>query len=79
MGTALYGGLLWNSLTLLRKPQESLLTPALFKGNAKMRLFSLLLLHFLAFNFITGACVAGISSGKVFNDWPFYNGEIVPQ
>ncbi len=44
-----------------------------------MRIFSILLLHFLTFNFVTGACVAGISSGKVLNDWPFYNGEIIPQ
>ncbi len=43
-----------------------------------MRILSIALIHFLALNIMSGSCVAGIDAGKVFNDWPFYNGEIVP-
>lgn len=74
----LYGGLVWNGLTLLRKPQEYLLRPENFKATKSMRLMSILLLHCIAFNTISGAITAGIDAGKVFNDWPWYNNKIFP-
>jgi len=32
-----------------------------------------MLLHFIAFNTISGAAASGIDAMKVFNDWPYYN------
>lgn len=40
----------------------------------KIRLFGVALLHFIALNTLSGAAAAGIDAGKLFNDWPFYNG-----
>lgn len=39
---------------------------------------TILLLHFIAFNLISGVSVAGIDAGKVFNTWPLMNGAIIP-
>lgn len=80
LNTALviYGGLLWNGLTLIRKPQELLLKPEHLKGNKTLRFLGIMLLHCIALNTLSGACVAGIDAGKVFNDWPFYNGQLLP-
>jgi len=74
----IYSGLLWNGLTLLRKPQEHLITPSLLPGSRKLRGLSVVLLHCLAFNIMTGVTVAGIDAGKVFNDWPLMNGKFIP-
>lgn len=31
-------------------------------------------MHLVALNLITGAAMAGIDAGKVFNTWPLMNG-----
>jgi cytochrome c oxidase assembly protein subunit 15 len=75
---AIYSVLLWNALTLLRKPQEMLMSPANLAGTNRARGLAILLLYCVAFNIISGAVVAGIDAGKVFNTWPLYNGNLVP-
>ena len=74
----IYSLLLWNGLTLLRKPIEMSLRPEHYKANKILRGKVILLLHFVALNIASGACAAGIDAMKVFNDWPLYNGGIVP-
>lgn len=44
-----------------------------------MRFFSIMLLHLIAFNTISGAAAAGTDAMKVFNDWPWFNGHIFPE
>ena len=74
----IYSMLLWNGLTLVRKPQEKFVTPEIGKSFKKMRGLSIGLLHLVAINIITGAAVAGIDAGKVFNTWPLMNDQVVP-
>ena len=74
----IYSGLLWNALTLLRKPQESLLRPQNLLATKSMRAKGILLVHLVALNIMSGACAAGIDAMKVFNDWPLYNGSLFP-
>ena len=66
MAILLYGGLFWNGLTLVRKPQQQVLQLSHLAGNSAMRKLSIGLLHFIAFNIMSGAIVAGIDAGKVF-------------
>ncbi len=66
--------LLWNGLSLIRKPQELLLKPSFMKSNKKMRSLAIILCHLIALNTFSGTIAAGIDAMKVFNDWPFYNG-----
>ena len=44
----------------------------------KMRLIGIILLKCLLLNIFTGALVAGIGAGDVYNTWPDMNGQIVP-
>jgi cytochrome c oxidase assembly protein subunit 15 len=44
-----------------------------------MRSLGVLLLHCVAFNIFSGATMAGIDAGKVFNTWPLMNGQIIPE
>jgi heme a synthase len=78
LGTALvlYSNLLWNALTLLRNSSMKNVTPANLASMLRGRRLAGALLHFVAFNLISGAMVAGIDAGKVFNDWPFMNGQL---
>lgn len=39
---------------------------------------TILLLHLIAFNLVSGVSVAGIDAGKVFNTWPSMNGAFIP-
>jgi len=75
---AIYGILFWNALTLLRKPQERILKESMLSCTMSARVKMIAILHFVAFNIITGVTVAGIDAGKVFNTWPDMNGAIVP-
>jgi len=44
-----------------------------------MRKGAVLLIHLVAFNIFSGATMAGIDAGKVFNTWPTMNGQIFPE
>ena len=44
----------------------------------KMRLIGIVLLKCLLLNIFTGALVAGIGAGDVYNTWPDMNGQIIP-
>ena len=57
----------------MRKPQEKIVTPEIGKLFKKLKGPSIGLLHLIDFNIITGAAVAGIDAGKVFNTWPLMN------
>jgi len=59
---------------LVRPAQEKLITLANLKDTLSARGKMILILHFVAFNIITGVTVAGIDAGKVFNTWPDMNG-----
>ena len=39
-----------------------------------LRRLSILLIHLVALNIVSGAAMAGIDAGKVFNTWPTMNG-----
>lgn len=74
----IYGTLLWNAMNLLRPAQEKAITLGTLDGMKSARGKMILILHFIAFNIMTGVTVAGIDAGKVFNTWPDMNGAIVP-
>lgn len=74
----IYSILLWNGLNLIRPVQEKVVTSSTLTDLLKVRGKMILLLHFVAFNIISGVTVAGIDAGKVFNTWPDMNGSIVP-
>lgn len=65
MAVLLYSGLVWNGLTLVRKPQQAALSLSNIKSNSTMRILCIGLLHFIALNIMSGAVVAGIDAGKV--------------
>jgi len=71
----IYSVLFWNALNLLRGPQEKVFTSANFPHISKIKAGSLLILLFLSFNIMSGALVAGIDAGKVYNTWPLMNDE----
>lgn len=72
---AIFSLLLWNGLTLVSKSPETHINPGNFKAFKRVRFLSIFLVHFVGLNFITGATMAGIDAGKVFNTWPLMNGE----
>lgn len=79
MATILYSNLLWNAFNLL------LTIPAVDPSDLKtikylrnLRFLGIGLLHCLVFNILSGAFVAGIDAGRVYNTWPLMNGQVVP-
>jgi cytochrome c oxidase assembly protein subunit 15 len=44
----------------------------------KINFFAKILLFFVSLNLVSGASVAGIQAGKVFNTWPLMNGSFLP-
>lgn len=79
MATALYSGLIWNAFALLIKPiAVDPSETAKLKYVKDIRILGIVLIHCLIFNIITGAFVAGIDAGKVYNTWPLMNGQVVP-
>ena len=40
---------------------------------------ALLLVHCIAINLLSGAAMAGIDAGKVFNTWPLMNDQVIPE
>jgi cytochrome c oxidase assembly protein subunit 15 len=73
----LYSGLLWHAFHLIRPAQELVLTKANYPAVKSVRLGMVMLLHFIALNIMSGALVAGIDAGKVFNTWPLMNGQYI--
>jgi len=55
-----------------------MINPSNFKASKNLRFWGIMVIHCLALNTLSGACAAGIDAGKVFNDWPFYNGSLLP-
>jgi len=79
MATLLYSGLLWNAFSLLITPMEVDASDLKkIKYLKTLRFFGIGLLHCLFFNIVTGAFVAGIDAGRVYNTWPLMNGQIIP-
>jgi len=79
MATTLYSGLLWNSFSLLIKPAEVDLSDATkVKYLKSLRIIGIVMLKCLIFNILTGAFVAGIDAGRMYNTWPLMNGQVVP-
>ncbi len=74
----LYSSLLYNSLLLLT-PLKYKASFQMLKDIKKIKKFSIILLHLIALNLLTGVTVAGIDAGKVFNTWPLMNGAIIPK
>ena len=62
-------------MNLLRTAQEKVVTAANYPHLLKIKRGALLMLLFLSFNIMSGALVAGIDAGKVFNTWPLMNDE----
>ena len=88
MAMSIYSLLIWNAMTVLRKPQHLSLTPGNYGAANSMRRLSIVLLHFVAINILSGyniyniilrATMAGIDAGKVYNTWPSMNGQVIPE
>ena len=79
MAIAIYSGLIWYSFSLLIKPvvvgAEEIVK---LKFIRKMRITGIIMIKLLLLNIFTGALVAGIDAGKVYNTWPLMNGQIIP-
>ena len=72
MATFIYTGLVWNSFAvLLTLPSCS---ADAMPQTKRVRLIALIMIKCLFFNIFTGALVAGIDAGKVYNTWPLMNG-----
>jgi cytochrome c oxidase assembly protein subunit 15 len=79
MATTLYSGLLWNSFSLLIKPSEVDLNDATkVKYLKSLRIIGIVMLKCIILNVLTGAFVAGIDAGRMYNTWPLMNGQVVP-
>ena len=79
LATTLYAGLIWNSFALLIKPAS--VDPsdtAKLKYLRSIRIIGIVLVKCLILNILTGAFVAGIDAGRVYNTWPLMNGNLVP-
>ena len=59
--------LLWNSLNLLRVSQDKVVNSTNYPHIKKIRRGAFFLLFCLGFNVMSGALVAGIDAGKVYN------------
>lgn len=77
MAVMLYSYILYHSFLLF--------TPLKYKVHKynitdlkSIRRLTLLVLHILYFNIISGVAVAGIDAGKVYNTWPTMNGAFLP-
>ena len=80
----IYSTLLWQSMNLLRN-NNSQYGGGLVKGisNIKqaryLKKYGILIIHLVAFNLLSGAMVAGIEAGRVYNTWPDMNGMFIPK
>lgn len=77
MATGIYMGLFYQGVKLLvtncTPPPE-----AGIKNVRNIRFLGILLIKCILLNIFSGALVAGIDAGKVYNTWPLMNGEVVP-
>ena len=48
------------------------------KYHRSLRLIGIVLIKCILLNIVTGAFVAGIDAGRVYNTWPLMNGQVVP-
>lgn len=79
MATTLYAGLMWNAFSLLLRPIVVDAADAVqLRYMRRLRVTGIILIKCLILNIMTGAFVAGIDAGKVYNTWPTMNGEHVP-
>jgi cytochrome c oxidase assembly protein subunit 15 len=78
MAAGLYSLLLSNALTCLRKPQAHITTPENYKSMKTVYRLAFILIHCVAINLLSGAAMAGIDAGKVYNTWPLMNDQLVP-
>ena len=66
MATIMYSGLIWQSFSLLIKPQEiDVADIKKIQYMRKIRIIGIIMIKFLMLNIFTGALVAGIDAGKV--------------
>lgn len=78
MATTIYMGLLYHALKLL-VVKSTPPTELGVKNVRGVRWLGIILLKCLLLNIFTGALVAGIDAGKVYNTWPLMNGQLVPE
>lgn len=77
MATFIYTGLLWNAFGVLCNFTSA--NPNAISQIKRTRLIALLIIKCLMLNIFTGALVAGIDAGKVYNTWPLMNGQVIPE
>jgi len=82
MATTIYSAVLWHAFSLLIKPPQFDPNDAndklKIKYLRKIRIIGIIMIKCLILNIFTGALVAGIDAGKVYNTWPLMNGKILP-
>lgn len=78
MAMIIFSFLLWNSLTLLMPATETRWTASSFQKMRTVRKSTLGIVGLLGLNIASGAIVAGLDAGKVFNTWPLMNGSFLP-
>lgn len=78
MATVIYMGLFYNGLKVLAG-NPSPLSETSAKSVRGVRLLGIILIKCLLLNIFTGALVAGIDAGKVYNTWPLMNGAVIPE
>ncbi len=78
----IYSTLFWQALNLLvpASPLVPGMLPGLERARAvrKMKLWAAKIMFMVTLNLLSGATVAGIEGGKLYNTWPDMNGAFVP-
>ena len=77
MATFIYTGLLWSCFGVLSNFKAA--NVEAIPQIKRTRLIAILIIKCLFLNIFTGALVAGIDAGKVYNTWPLMNGQLLPQ
>lgn len=78
MAMVIFSFLSWNAYTLLRVSAESTWTLKNFKKMKNVRSWTIAILSIISVNIASGAIVAGLDAGSVFQTWPLMNGAFFP-
>jgi len=63
---------------MLKPAEVSPSDSASLKYHRSLRIIGIILIKCLMLNILTGAFVAGIDAGRVYNTWPLMNDQVIP-